>query len=214
MTPSVPLSVSRRLEQVIAGRTQCPDDRRHAVAWRRGGVRRPFFVYAAIARVNTGIAPVGLPTWRVLHCSAARYRRCGVARPTSFRLSSDLLARLEQEASGTGMTVSALVTELLDEGLRVRRFPGVVFRDGPAGRRAGLVGGPDVWEVVRDVQATPGRGQSKIRRIAAVAGLFESQVRPAVDYDAAFPDEIDTRLAKEERVAAQLRELVTRRERL
>jgi hypothetical protein len=137
-----------------------------------------------------------------------------VARPTSFRLSSDLLARLEQEASGTGMTVSALVTELLEEGLSVRRFPGVVFRDGPAGRRAGLVGGPDVWEVVRDVRATAGRGQAKIRRVAADAGLSESQVRLAVDYYAAFPDGIDARLATEERAAARLRELVTRRERL
>jgi hypothetical protein len=129
-------------------------------------------------------------------------------------LSSDLLARLEQEASGAGMTVSALVTELLEEGLRIRRFPGVTFRDGPAGRRAGLVGGPDVWEVVRDVRATPGRGEAKIRRVAADAGLSESQVRLAVDYYAAFPDEVDARLAAEKRAAARLRELVTRRDRL
>ena len=112
------------------------------------------------------------------------------------------------------MTVSALVTELLEEGLRVRRFPGVVFRDGPAGRRAGLVGGPDVWEVVRDVRAAPGRGQAKVRRVAADAALSESQVRLAVDYYAAFPAEIDARLDTEERAAAQLRELVSRRERL
>jgi hypothetical protein len=129
-------------------------------------------------------------------------------------LSSDLLARLEQEASGAGLTVSALVAELLEEGLSVRRFPGVTFRDGPAGRRAGLVGGPDVWEVVRDVRAAPGRGEAKIRRVAADAGLSKSQVRLAVDYYAAFPDEVDVRLAAEERAAAQLRELVTRRERL
>jgi hypothetical protein len=82
------------------------------------------------------------------------------------------------------------------------------------GRRAGLVGGPDVWEVIRDVRATPGRGQAKIRRVAADAGLSESQVRLAVDYYAAFPDEVDARLAAEERAAAQLRELVARRERL
>jgi hypothetical protein len=129
-------------------------------------------------------------------------------------LSSDLLARLEQEASGAGLTVSALVTELLEEGLRGRRFPGVTFRDGPAGRRAGLVGGPDVWEVVRDVRATPGRGAAKIRRVATDAGLSEPQVRLAVDYYAAFPDEVDARLAAEERAAARLRELVTRRDRL
>ena len=137
-----------------------------------------------------------------------------MARPTSFRLSSDLLAWLDEEASATGMTVSALVTGLLEEGLRIRRFPGVAFRDGPAGRRAGLVGGPDVWEVIRDVRATSGRGEAKIRRVAADAGLSASQVRLAVEYYAAFPDEIDARLAVEERTAVQLRELVTRRDRL
>ncbi len=137
-----------------------------------------------------------------------------MARPTSFRLSAELLASLEEEASATGMTVSALVTGLLEEGLRTRRFPGVVFRDGPAGRRAGLLGGPDVWEVIRDVRGTPGRGEAKVRRVAADAGLSASQVRLAVDYYAAFPDEIDARLAVDERAAEQLRELVTRRERL
>ena len=137
-----------------------------------------------------------------------------MARPTSFRLSSDLLAALEQEASGTGMTVSALVTELLEEGLRVRRFPGVTFRDGPAGRRAGLVGGPDIWEVVRDVRAASGRGEAKLRRVAADAGLSEAQVRLAVDYYATFPDVVDARLAVEDRAASELRELVARRERL
>ena len=137
-----------------------------------------------------------------------------MARPTSFRLSSDLLASLEEEALATGMTVSALVIGLLEEGLRIRRFPGVAFRDGPAGRRAGLVGGPDVWEVIRDVRATSGRGEAKIRRVAADAGLSASQVRLAVEYYAAFPDEIDARLAAEERAAVQLRELVTRRDRL
>ena len=135
-------------------------------------------------------------------------------RPTSFRLSSGLLASLEEEAAVSGMTVSALVTGLLEEGLRIRRFPGVVFRDGPAGRRAGLLGGPDVWEVIRDVRGAPGRGEAKVRRVATDAGLSVSQVRLAVDYYATFPDEIDARLAEEERAAVQLRELVTRRERL
>jgi hypothetical protein len=27
--------------------------------------------------------------------------------------------------------------------------PGIVCRDGPAGRRPGVVGGPDVWEVIQ-----------------------------------------------------------------
>lgn len=137
-----------------------------------------------------------------------------MTRPTSFRLPSDLLTRLEEEAAASEATVSALVVELLDEGLKVRRFPGVVFRDGPAGRRAGLVGGPDIWEVIRDVRATPGRGEAKVRRVAADAGLSESGVRLAIDFYAAYPEEIDARLAVEDRAATQLRELVARRERL
>lgn len=31
--------------------------------------------------------------------------------------------------------------------------PGIVFRPGPMGRRAGLIGGPDVWEAVRAVKS-------------------------------------------------------------
>jgi hypothetical protein len=43
--------------------------------------------------------------------------------------------------------VTALVTAVLDEGLKIGRFSGIVYRDGPTGRRAGLAAGPDVWEV-------------------------------------------------------------------
>ena len=137
-----------------------------------------------------------------------------MARPTSFRLPPELLGRLEEEAASVGVTVTGLVTSLLDEGLKLRRFPGVAFRDGPAGRRAGLVGGPDVWEVVRDVKAAPSRGEGRIRKVAAEAGLPEAAVRLAVDYYAAFPDDIDHRLAAEERAGAALRDMVVRRERL
>lgn len=137
-----------------------------------------------------------------------------MGRPTSFRFSDDLQRRLDQEAAGAGMSVTALVTTLLDEGLKVRRFPGVVFRDGPAGRRAGLVGGPDVWEVVRDVRTAGGRGEARIRRVAAQTGLAEARVRLAVDYYTAFPDEVDARLEADERAATNLREAVARRERL
>jgi hypothetical protein len=135
-------------------------------------------------------------------------------RPTSFRLTEDLLARLEDEASANGTSVSALVTALLDEGLKIRRFPGIVYRDGPTGRRAALVGGPDVWEVVRDVRSAAGKGEQRIRKVAATSGLPDQRVRLAVDFYAAFPDEIDARLAADERAANRLREALARRDRL
>ena len=76
------------------------------------------------------------------------------------------------------------------------------------------MGGPDVWEVIRDVRRAPGRGEARIRRVATESGLTESQVRLAVDFYSSFPDEIDARLAADERAAAQLREAATRRARL
>ncbi len=71
-------------------------------------------------------------------------------RLTSFRLADELLERIEAESRSAGGFLTSLVASLLDEGLKTRRFPGVVYRPGPTGRRAGLVGGPGVWEVVRD----------------------------------------------------------------
>jgi hypothetical protein len=137
-----------------------------------------------------------------------------VGRPTSFRFPEELQRRLDEEAAALGVSVSSLVTILLDEGLKTRRFPGVVFRDGPAGRRAGLIGGPDVWEVIRDVRDGAGRGDARIRRVAQEAGLAEGLVRLAVDFYAAFPDDIDARLAADERAATGLRDTIARRERL
>lgn len=40
----------------------------------------------------------------------------------------------------------------VDEALRSEEHPGIIFRAGPTGRRAGLAGGPDVWEVIDTLQ--------------------------------------------------------------
>ena len=73
--------------------------------------------------------------------------------------------------------------------------PGVVFRDGPTGRRAGLAAGPDIWEIIcvlRDY-ATGGAPQA-VRNTAAALAVTEPQVRTAEGYYAAFPVEIDDRI--------------------
>lgn len=137
-----------------------------------------------------------------------------MSRPQSFRLPDDLLDRLRDQAQASGATVTSLVSDLLDEGLKIRRFPGIVYRDGPTGRRAGLVGGPDVWEIAAAVRQAPGRGEARLRAVSEMIGQPLSRVRLAVDFYAAFPDKIDERLALEDRAAAAVRELVVRRERL
>ena len=73
----------------------------------------------------------------------------------------------------------------------MEEHPRIVFRSGPAGRRAGLIGGPDVWEVVR---ALPGAGSGDGDRAAGVAermGLAPDQVADALRYYADCRDEID-----------------------
>lgn len=137
-----------------------------------------------------------------------------MARPTSFRLPEDLLERLDEEAALTGTSVTALVASLLDEGVKTHRFPGIVYRNGPTGRRAALVGGPDVWEVVRAVSQAKGRGEARLRTVADAHDLSLSRTRLAVEFYAAFPDEIDERIEADERAAERLRQEITRREQL
>ena len=137
-----------------------------------------------------------------------------MARPTSFRLQTELLERLDAEAATSGMSITALVSVVLDEGLKVRRFPGIVYRDGPAGRRAGLVSGPDVWELIRAVRAAKGKGSQRIRQVAEERGLTIAEVSRAVDFYTAFPDEVDLRIAADEEAAREVRDLIDRRARL
>lgn len=137
-----------------------------------------------------------------------------MSHPTSFRLPDALLEQLDEEAGATGTSVSSLVTTLLNEGINTRRFPGIIYRDGPTGRRAGLVAGPDVWEVVRAVKDSTGQGEKRLRAAAEASGLAVSQVRLAVDFYAAHPAEVDERIALDEREAVRVRRLITERERL
>lgn len=72
----------------------------------------------------------------------------------------------------------------------------IVFRDGPAGRRSRLIGGPDVWEVARAVRsartAEPDLDpEPLIELVSDTSGVASRLVHAAVDYWAAFPEEID-----------------------
>jgi hypothetical protein len=134
--------------------------------------------------------------------------------PASFRLPEDLLERIDQEAAERGTTATALVTTLLDEGLKTRRFPGIAYRDGPAGRRSGVIGGPDVWEIVRALKSTSGRGERKLQRLALELELPRHLLATALDFYTAFPEEIDERIAADERAGRRLRRMIERRERL
>ena len=90
---------------------------------------------------------------------------------------------------------------MIDEGLRMEAHPGIVFRDGPSGRRAGLAAGPDVWEVVGLMRELTGSVEERADSAAAQLGLVGSQVRMASRYYAEFTDEIDAEIAQNDEAA-------------
>lgn len=119
-----------------------------------------------------------------------------MARTFSARWDADVLDRLERESERLDVTKSRLAERYVDEGLRMDAHPGIVFRDGPAGRRAALAGGPDVWELMQTIRDVDERGDAAITAVAELLSLADFQVRTAVLYYADFPEEIDERLRR------------------
>lgn len=81
----------------------------------------------------------------------------------------------------------------------MQEHPGVLFRDGAVGRRATLVGGPDVWEVVRAVRsartAEPQLSESELLELVSEnSGVPVRLIRTAVTYWATYPAEVDSLL--------------------
>lgn len=95
--------------------------------------------------------------------------------------------------------------------------PDIVFRDGPAGRRAVVIGGPDVWEVVRAVKGL--RESEPAIKADALPGVLEESTgvqrhtfEAAVAYYSAYPHEIDERIQEESRVEQSLMAAIERRQ--
>lgn len=133
------------------------------------------------------------------------------ASPSSIRFEPKVLARLNAfVAAHPDMSLSSASNHLVDEALRMQEHPLIVFRDGPAGRRARLVGGPDVWEVigaVRSVRAAdPGRvGSDVLDLVAETSGIDVPLIRAAIAYWGDFPEEVDAFVQRARTEAEQAR---------
>jgi hypothetical protein len=116
-------------------------------------------------------------------------------KPFSIRMDARTLARLDDRARRRQEPKTRTAERLIDEGLRMEDHPGISFRDGPAGRRAALSGGPDVWEVIDSLQGTDLTGEEAVAATAEWGHLTIAQVRMAVRYYADYRDEVDERIA-------------------
>jgi len=117
-------------------------------------------------------------------------------QPFSARFDRRLLERLDASARAAGRSRSSLAERYVEEGMRMDEHPGIVFRDGPAGRRAGLVAGPDVWEVMIIVKNAPEAGDRAVAHAAEWLDLTPDQVLRAVGYYSGFPEEIEERIKR------------------
>src|SRR5688500_20068379 len=100
------------------------------------------------------------------------------SRAKGVRVPAVVDQAVREEMRRRGVTEwSTMVVELVEEALRMRRAPGVVFVDGPVGRRPVIAGtGLDVWEVIAAWQEL-GRDYRRLR--TADDWLTEPQLRAA-----------------------------------
>jgi uncharacterized protein (DUF433 family) len=114
----------------------------------------------------------------------------------SLRIQKDIARAIQESAESSGKDFSSVTNELLAEAVKLRACPGILFADGPSGRRARIAGtGIDVWEVI---EAYRGLGRKWARLRKSYHWLSESQLRAALGYFTAYPDEIDRQIARNE----------------
>jgi hypothetical protein len=114
----------------------------------------------------------------------------------SIRIDEGLARSLEDLSGRSEMNKSRLAERYIDEGMRMDEHPGIVFRDGPAGRRAALAGGPDVWEVVDVIRDSDTPGEPAVAHAAEWLDLSVERVRVAVRYYSRYSDEVDARIER------------------
>ena len=129
--------------------------------------------------------------------------------PSSVRFEPRVLERLSAfVALHQELTLSSATSRLVDEALRAREHPLITFKDGPAGRRARVVGGPDVWEIIGAVrsvrEAEPEiAGDEVLAVVAETSGVPTPFVRAALAYWGDYPEDVDAFLDRARAEAGQ-----------
>ena len=111
--------------------------------------------------------------------------------PVSVRLPERTAAKVRTIASIERRSLAETVRLLAEEAIKVREFPDIVFTDGPTGRRATFIHGPDLWEVL-EPYVLAGRSWDTLRM--SYPELDQALLLTAVRYYESYPEEIDARI--------------------
>ncbi|HEX5167150.1 MAG TPA: hypothetical protein VFV93_17220 [Thermomicrobiales bacterium] len=111
-------------------------------------------------------------------------------RQLTIQIPEEAYAWLEQEARDAGQPIEVFAGLLVEEARRVEQFSGIFFRRGGGdGRRAVIIGGMDVWEMIMLYQAHGREGM-----LEAFDSIQEFEIDQALAYYEAHPEDIDERL--------------------
>lgn len=109
----------------------------------------------------------------------------------SIRMHQADLKEIERLSKQSGKDFSAITNELIRESIKMRKCPGIVFAN-EMERTAKIAGsGLEVWEVIAQYKAM-GKDEQRLKK--AFHWLTEHQIRAAIGYYKAYPQEIDRQI--------------------
>ena len=120
---------------------------------------------------------------------------------TSFGISDGAKSRLASRAAHDGVTATALLEQLIVEGIDQLDYAGVIHRGPAHDRRAALAVGPDVWEIVGRLQELDGLEEQRIALLSEESDLHPRLIRVALDYAADHAQEIRDRIKRNRAMA-------------
>lgn len=115
-----------------------------------------------------------------------------MAAPMSLRLPDTLAQKVRRIATLERRSLAETAKLLVEEAIKSREFPDIVFTEGPTGRRATMRTSLDVWEII-EPYFLAGKDWEVLR--ASYPDIDEAVLRSAVRYYEAYPDEIEARIA-------------------
>jgi uncharacterized protein (DUF433 family) len=119
-----------------------------------------------------------------------------MSQVVSIRFKDNQMERLRRLARRLGRTPSEASALLVEESLREAEFGHIDFRDSPVGRQAYVKGSTlAVWEVVKLAQSYG----MDVTKTAHHLEWLPFRVKAALNYAAAFPEEIEDAISDAER---------------
>lgn len=124
-----------------------------------------------------------------------------MSKVIKFRLGDERLERLHRVARAMNRAPGEAAATLVEEGLRLREFPGIEFRDTAIGRQAYIRGTRlPIWQIA----LIAADYDDDVSAIAAHLSLTNSEVALAVAYTRVYRNEIDAAIADNEAAADRL----------